>query len=163
MTETAWDADLEHPWASRWRIPRVPTEYPNWRYEVALVVPTDDRNWHPYTFTEPTEVEAEIIASLIEYRCTYYNDGWRKQMLERPFDVDGTTNTIILARTERGWKYRRMSFQHGLWPGKGGLQELEYPANRTGLLALLDHIYDIDRRWPAWKAERPVFAEGVAS
>ncbi|WP_280389877.1 hypothetical protein [Nocardia wallacei] len=153
---TEYDADMEHPWAKQWRIPRVTSTHPDWRYEVALVVPSGGVGILADSLKEPTEAEARIIGSYIDYRRAYYRDSWRAKMLERPFDIDGTTNTTILALTEQGWKYRRASYQHGLWPfWNNPEKQAEYPPTPAGLVALLDHINKYGRDWPGWKAARP--------
>lgn len=153
-----FDADLDHPWAKRWRIPRVTTDYPRWKYEVALVVPivTDLPITQPEKATlEPTEVEAAIVGSYIDYRREYYNEGWKAKMLRRPFDVDGSTNTTILALTGQGWKYRKATHQHGLWPfWNMPEKQAEFPPTPAGLIALLDHINFVGR-WDDWKAAHP--------
>lgn len=161
MTTAEFDADTTHPWATRWRIPRVTTSHPEWRYEVALVVPRpDDPLLLDGELLEPTEIEAEIIGSFIDYRRSYYREGYAAEKLERAFDVDGTTNTVILAKNVQGWRYRRASYQHGLWPlWNNPEKQAEFPPTRAGLAALLDHINNLGRSWSEWKAEHPLPAE----
>jgi hypothetical protein len=136
-TEFAHDADLTHPWAQRYRIPLVRTPYPAWRYEVALVIPSDEQPdlWHA---TWPTEDEAELIGSAIEFRRSWYREGYAAKMLERPLDVDSTTNSLILLRnSERGWQYRLASYEHGPWPY--GESPIRFGLDRNGLQALPDY------------------------
>lgn len=151
-----FDADLEHPWAKQWRIPRVTTTHPRWKYEVAVVVPDPTDRYDLYRATEPSEDEARIIASYIDFRRDYYREYWKAKMLERPFDVDSGTNTTILGLTPDGWKYRRATHQHGLWPlWNMPEKQAEYPPTPAGLIALLDHINNFAGRWPEWKAAHP--------
>jgi hypothetical protein len=167
MPDRQFDADTEHPWAKQWRIPRVTTTHPRWRYEVALVVPmvTDLPTTYPEReLLEPAEADAPIIGSYIDYRRDYYREGWKAKMLERAFDVDDSTNTVILGLTAQGWKYRRASYEHGLWPFWNMPEEqAKYPGTPAGLVALLDHI-NWAGKWPEWKAAHSeVFAETDAS
>lgn len=156
-----FDADATHPWAIRWRIPRVATSYPRRQYEVALVVPTGVHLKIDGETLEPSEIEAEIIGSYIDYRRASYREHWQRQMLKRPFDIDDGTNTVVLAKTAHGWKYRRLSHQFGLWPFHWANPEkqAEFPPTAVGLVALLDHINHDGARWTTWKTEHPLPAE----
>jgi hypothetical protein len=158
MPVRTYDADPTHPWAQRWRIPRVTNSYPRWQYEVAVVIPTPgDTFLLDGVLTEPSEHEAEIIGSLIEYRRAYYNETWAARMLTEPFDVDDGTNTVILAKAEQGWKYRRMTHRHGLWPfhWNNPEQQAEFPPTPAGLVALLGHVNHNGRQWAQWKTDHP--------
>ncbi|NKY60431.1 hypothetical protein [Nocardia flavorosea] len=150
-----FDADTEHPWAKQWRIPRVHSSHPRQQYEVAVCVPDPDDHTNLWDYREPPEDAARIIGSYIDYRRSYYNDGWQRRMLARPFDIDDSTNTVILALTPHGWKYRRMTHRHGLWPFYDDPRQDDFPPTAAGLVALLDHICEYGRDWPGWKAEHP--------
>lgn len=134
------DADLEHPWAKKYRIPLVSTLYPRWRYEVALAVPRDD---DLYRLVWPTEDEARAIGIYIDHRRNWYREGYRQRMLARPLDVDSGTNTVVLAKNEDGWHYRRDSWTSGgLWfPGIHHPEEIRapYTPDLAGLLAVIRH------------------------
>ncbi|MGH3479680.1 MAG: hypothetical protein ACRDQD_22940, partial [Nocardioidaceae bacterium] len=80
MTEMFTDADLTHEWVARWRIPMVTNPFPRWKYEVALVVPTGEPAG-VYATIWPDETEAEVIGSYIDYRRSYYREGYAKAML----------------------------------------------------------------------------------
>ena len=72
-------------------------------------------------------------------------------MLERPFDVDDSTNTVVLLRTAAVWAYARTSWDHGR-------QFVASPVRSpdvAGLIALLDHVNRDSSTWVAWKAARP--------
>lgn len=133
------DADLTHPWATKWRIPLVATPYPRWFYEVALVVPRGEFEWLNVVW--PTDDEAEIIGSYIDYRRDYYRESHQRKMLARALDVDGSTNTVILAKTEAGWRYRCASWTSGgLWPYLDNAdQQANYPPTRAGLIEIIRH------------------------
>lgn len=155
MTKT-FDADLDHPWVERYRIPRVTTSYPGWRYEVALVVPTPGDTFKlDGELLEPTEAEAEIIAAVIEERCARaYGPAWRKKMRERAFDVDSGSNTLILAKTPAGWRYRRATFRDGLCPPYDEPdKQAQFPPSAAGLVTLLVDVCGAS--WQTWMADHP--------
>ena len=159
MTTTAeFDADLTHPWAQRWRIPRVTSPYPDKKYEVALCVPDPADPSNLWGATEPSEEEARIVAWFLEWRMSYYREGWQAKMRERPFDIDSGTNTVILMRAGWGWTYRRMTYDAGPRPYWNEERRHQYPPNSDGLLALLDYLGECTT-WPEWKAEHPLPAE----
>jgi len=120
------EADLEHEWAKRWRIPLVHSWNPRWKYEVALVVPPVTV-WDHINFVWPTEAEAAVIGWFIECRMDYYNDRWRKQMRHRPLDVDDSTNTVILAKVDDHWHYAMATWRSG-----PPLAPLPYPTENAG-------------------------------
>lgn len=158
------DADLTHAWVARWRIPLLANPFPRWNYEVALVVPRGDRA-DLYGTVWPDESEAEVIGSFIDYRRSYYRDGYAKEMLERQFDVDATTNTVILLKTETGWRYRRASFTSGgVWPYfDDAVEQAKYPPTKAGLVALIRRINDLGCSFAHWADAHPeVWAEAVA-
>lgn len=151
-------ADTTHPWAHRWRMPRIATSHPHRQYEVAVVVPTPGESFrYDGVLLEPTELEAEIIGSYIDYRRSAYREGYQARMLEQTFDVDDTTNTVVLAKNAQGWRFRRASFQHGLWPFPDRPdRQSEFPPTPDGLVALLDHINHDARDWVQWKRDHPI-------
>jgi hypothetical protein len=129
--EFADDADLTHPWAARYRIPVIAEHHPRWSYEVALVVPdpAEDYSFRTRVPVWPTEDEAALIAVAIAHRMEYYRDSWAAKMRERPLDVDSTTNTLILRKTDKGWDYSRRS-----WTQPWSVET--YPT----LIQLLNHV-----------------------
>lgn len=154
-----FDADTTHPCAQRWRIPRVTSPYPRWKYEVALCVPDPADPSNLWGVIEPTDAEAAIIGSFIDCRRAWYSEQYQRRMLEQVFDVDSGTNTVVLAKTEQGWKYRRMTHQDGLWPHWNDPErQAEFPPSPAGLDALIDHLA-WGGLWSTWKAEHPMPAE----
>jgi hypothetical protein len=147
------EADQHDPLA-KLRIPVLQNPYPMWKYEVCVVIidPADDsldaRTFGPAL--RPTDLEVKQILAELDYRMDWYRESWKAKMRERPLDVDSGTNTLILQkRAEGDWRYRRMSFEHGLWPFYNMTQ-------RFTLEALLDHINDlVPEKWAAWKARYP--------
>lgn len=141
---------LDHDWVRKYRIPMVASEYPRWHYEVCLVVPAEDHKHPSLEFLWPNEDEAELIGRAIEHRMLWYRESWRDKMREQPLDVDGTTNTLILAKTNEGWQYRKRTWEHGLWPktclpGHRETPKPFFPPNTEGLKTLLDR----ELRWAA--------------
>lgn len=154
--ETDWpyDADRDDP-LTKLRIP-VTCFNPGWIYTVAF-----DRVSDIGSNERPTDAEAAMIASYIEfYRTWWYNPTWQAKLLERPFDIDGGCNTVILHKYGADdWAYRRRSWEYG---------PLFVPAyDRTEnwpLLRVLDRSITVldepHKEWEAWKAAHPeVFTE----
>jgi hypothetical protein len=151
---TGWpfdDADQDDP-LTVLRIPVVRTSHPRWKYEVALVIGSEDETiWKPGL--RPDEPEVRQIVAELEWRMTYYNEGWKAKMRRRPLDVDSSTNTVVLQKfAEDDWRYRRASHEHGMWPFYNN-------PKRFTLEALLDHINDYgdepNPKWRAFKAAHP--------
>lgn len=157
----AHDADLTHPWAVRYRIP-VLTELPQWNYEVALIVPpAEPREWDRLKAIWPTEEEAEVIGSYIDYRRAWYREDLAARKLQRPLDVDAGTNTVTLVKTENGWRYQRATWtMHGFWPLLNQPEfQATYTPDKAGLIALInkdntfgDNLY---HRMVDHQAQRP--------
>jgi hypothetical protein len=164
MPDDDWpfDADQHDPLA-KLRIPVVRNAYPRWKYEVCVVIidpadtSLDARTFGPALRPDDREVK-QILAEL-DYRMAYYNESWTAKMRRRPLDVDGSTNTLVLQKLAEGdWRYRRMSFEHGLWP-------FYNMTERFTLEALLDHVNDfggtVNEKWAAHKARYPGVFTGV--
>jgi hypothetical protein len=151
MRGFADDADLTHPWAEKYRIPLICTSHPAWKYEVALVVPDPTDQLDLYQAVWPDESEAEVIGYAIEARVRWYRQSWRDKMRERPLDVDGGTNTLILLKRAKGWRFRRASWTEG--PLFAPYPVDTFPPTRAGLIALLDKELPFSDDWAAVKAE----------
>lgn len=149
------EADLKHPWAARYRIPLIDHLWPGWKFEVALVRP---RRRELYGAVWPTEQEATIIGSFIDYRRNYYTDIWQARMLERPLDADSGTNTVILLKTADGWRYRKATWSTGSWPyiDTDPAVAARFTPDAVGLVAIIDHEQNyggewVSPRYAAWK------------
>lgn len=157
-TDWPYDARRDDP-LTRLRIP-VTTSYPGWRYLVAFDgVPIHDGD----LMERPDERETAILASYIEYtRVHWFGDGhYAQRLLQRPFDIDGGHNTLILRKWGEGdWAHRRDSWR------SGPAFVPEHPRFRSGatpplgLVALLDDIHTYGGKEPLkdsveWKDARP--------
>lgn len=149
------EVDFDHPWAKEGRIPLIHGFLSSrGRYEVALVVPDEADYWlYPGELLFPTEEEASLVTDYINYRRSYYNQMWQRKMLEYPLDVDSSTNTVYLAKTDKGWVYSRASWQSPpFYPTPSA--EKQYP----DLAELLDKINTfgdvIYHGWVEWKETR---------
>lgn len=136
------------------RIPLIGNPYPYWCYITAVVVRSDQRLW---AGARPTDDELRVVASYHDEYCAHwYGDNWfRRQMAERPFDIDGGANGRVLIKYQHGgWAYRHASWRVGptFWPMPGD--------EPMGLVAVLDHEKWLGRdRWERWKADHAeVFA-----
>lgn len=154
--ETGWpyDAIQDDPLTTL-RIPVVRSAWPWWKYEMCVVITepgTEESRWE-LSALRPNPREIAQLAAELEYKMAWYNDGWKAQMRKRPLDIDSGTNTVILQKVAEGdWRYRKMTFQHGLWP----FYNME---QRFTLEQLLDHINDWgdspNPRWREFKAAHP--------
>lgn len=155
--EFADDADLTHPWVAAYRIP-LTSRHPRWRYEVALVSADADSYMPEHARAVlPTEAEAHVISSYIDFRRSWYTPHHAQGKLDRPLDTDEGTNTVILLRTSSTWTYARASWTAGptFAPTPGLTPDV------TGLIALLDLVNKDSTRWTAWTHAHPrVFAQG---
>lgn len=156
MADTEWpyDADQHDPLTAL-RIPVVRSPVPDKAYLAVVLAETDNAIW---PCSRPTDAEAAMIASYIGYLCSDYRPGWRKAMLERPFDLDGAMATrVFRKRPDGGWCYRLDTWQYGpFWapPDNGD------PANVLDLEAVLDRLVTYDAKmtpqpWLDWKAAHP--------
>lgn len=161
-----YDAEQDDPLTAM-RIPVVGTVFPGWYYLVALCI-----NENPDTMLwpglRPTDHEAAMVRSLIDYERSRYNPGWVARDLDsRPFDIDGGFNGItLIKRGEGDWAFRRTTWQRGptLIPFTlEGHRGYEPPMDLPALCDRIHRIVDAPfHGWVEWKAAHPeVF--GVAA
>jgi hypothetical protein len=159
------EVDLEHEWATKYRLPLLRHWYPAWKYEIALVVPPVEL-WDHIEFTWPTDDEARFLAHVLAYRMDYYNERWRQKMQQRPLDVDSGSNTMIVAKIGDAWHYRLSTWRAGpqLWPAPLAVREgrAEPFVGLDGLRRLVDH-HGRHGTWPRWIAEHPFKLTEVTS
>jgi hypothetical protein len=150
-----FDADRDDPLTAL-RIPVVTSAYPDWKYEVCVMIAEgEDALWPSL---RPDEHEVQQILAYLDYRMEYYNEGWKAKMRRRPLDVDASTNTVVLRkRPDGGWCYRRWTWM------TGPLMVPEPDGERLSLEALLDRINDLlPEKWQAHKANYPeAFSAGT--
>lgn len=142
--------------ATKLRIPLIGCPYPSWCYITAVVVSQEPHLWHGLL---PTDDELRAVASYHQaYLDYWYSPNWIKQMVNRPFDVDGAAHGRILIKYPHGgWGYRKASWRSGcdFVP--------QWGAEPFSLLAVLDREQTIGtepaQRWQQWKGEHAeVFA-----
>jgi hypothetical protein len=105
----------------------------------------------------PSEKEALIIASYIDYKRSWSSVTMQQRMLSEPYDVKPGFNTIVLhKKAANQWTFRRSSWT-GKWPPRGGW---------CSLVELLDGEQSLGEpepavEWITWKTKRPwIFGEG---
>lgn len=159
--DTAWpyDAVQDDP-LTKLRIP-VTTSHPEWVYLVAF-------NGKPLfdddLMARPDETETRMLASMVEYTRQYwFNAGYQKRLLERPFDIDGGHNTLILRKWgENDWAYRRRTWEIGpqFVPVSPRLRDADSRLGPLTLAELLDLVHRYGEAepipaWQEWKAAHP--------
>lgn len=108
------DVDMNHPWVEKYRLPVIDSTNPRYGYIVSVVVPREDDEYAKlFNLAAPTDAEAAVIGSYLEYKVETlgYRSGYLAKMRERALDVDDTINTITLVkRTDGSWAYSRITW-----------------------------------------------------
>lgn len=146
-TDWPYDADRDHPLAAL-RIP-VTSSHPDYWYLIAF-----DRE----STAQPTDAEAKMLASYLDFVREWFNESWKKRMLAKPLDTDPGQNTVIFHKWADGdWGYRRATHVYGplFWPGYPGGDRRLGPYSLPALLDHLQQYGDDEPRpaWVKWKAE----------
>lgn len=155
-TELAGICDALPPAYRQRRIPRVTTSHPRWVYLLAVLVPDPTDDLDLYGAAEPDADEVAAIARYLDYAREFYNDQWVRRMMDRPLDVVGGHNTVVLAKraSDGGWSYRRSTWTIG----PRFSPTIDRPP--LDIHALLDHIETIGdgvyRRWTEFKDAHPL-------
>lgn len=144
------DVDLDHPWVKKYRLP-VSEVATNKCYFMELrLPPTEDNKWNGLAM--PTEEEAALLGSYLEYRIDRYGfyEHIIKQMREKPLDTDSLVNTVTFYKYKNdAWRYQMLTWQHGAWPFFNA--EKQY----YSLMELLDKIEvfcdEPNAEWIQWK------------
>lgn len=161
--EWPYDADQHDPLTAM-RIPVVGTIHPRYCYLVALCVNEDPETmlWHGL---RPTEHEAAMVRSLIDYQRSRFNPGYVARTLDsRPLDIDGGHNTLtLIKRGEGDWAYRRDTWEFGPPLVPNTWQGMEQPLDLPGLLDRINGYgnkgAEPNPNWEHWKADHAdVFA-----
>ena len=158
MSVTAFeDVMMDHPWVEKHRLPVTRTLWPRNNFFVTVTVPSPEKEASQfYMVTTPTDEEAAIIASFLQYtiaRQRYY-DSFLSRMAEKELDVDPGFNTIsIIKRKDGTWAYKRLTWTQGHSPFPGS------DLSKNSVMELLDYIEnncmtnEPDEKWTAWKKE----------
>jgi hypothetical protein len=150
-TKTDWpyDADRDDPLTAL-RIP-VTGSHPNRWYLIAF-----DRD----SEARPTDDEAAMLVSYLDYTRAWYREYWQEKMLAEPLDHDAGHNTVIFHKWADGdWGYRRATHEIGplFFPGAPWMRERKAgPFTLAGLLDWIDGGgMEPSKRWTEWKANHP--------
>lgn len=154
------DIDMDHRWVKEYRLPVLDFQVAYHGYVVAVVVPPQEMlDSEFYGLTLPTDEEAKVIASFLEYTKTRMGNSPSKlaQMAERPIDVDNTWNTIIIMKRKNGtWAYCR-----NLWTMPPSPQP-QWDKQCRSVVEILDYIENDYKtgepveEWTAWKQEHDI-------
>lgn len=104
------EVDFTHPWVAKYRVPVVTDIRLGTYWIAALVVPDPNDAYNTYGFQEPDEQDAELVGKYIAYRKSWYGGAYLRKMNERSLDVDSGSNTIVFAKTARGWVKSRQNW-----------------------------------------------------
>lgn len=171
--KTGWpfDAIQDDPLTAL-RVPVVTSFNPMWKYVAAYLNPVEEGPDYlkgpPFGSLErPTDAEAAMIASFIrEYIEHWFNERYKRQLAERPLDVDSGCKTIVFIKYGRDdWGYRVTTWEYGhtFVPPPPSFRE-RHPEEACGgplsLLQVMDRKHTIGddgpmRHWVEWKATHP--------
>lgn len=153
------DVQLDHPWAQKYRLPVLNSWYPQFYYIITVAVPyPDDVEYAVFDDIEmPTEEEAAMLGSYLQYKKTMYNPGYITRELDsKPLDIDsGVNTTSFVKRNKWRWGYVRSTWRNSNpVPGYGYKHLID---DLEELLDLVEyHLPDRpSTRWSQWKAEHP--------
>jgi hypothetical protein len=156
MSTAAWEYDAEQgELALKYRIPLVHTSHPSWNYLVSVCV------WDLYRAQRPTDDEARMIGSFIDYQRSRYRAHWQEKLRTRPFDMDGGFNSLTLIKhANGGWGYRRRTWEYG------PMFVPSWEDDPESLEAVLDRIYTYGDHlmgdWAQWKVDHPEVFGGAS-
>ena len=143
-TEWPYDAPRDDPLTAL-RIP-VTSLNPGWIYLVSLSNEGE----------RPTDDEAAALACYIDYqRNHWFNEAYKRKLLERPFDIDGGHNTTIFHKYGTDdWGHRKRTWTMGpyIWPAYNRTETLTLIQLMDHLHTFTDHLY---KPWAEWKADHP--------
>lgn len=127
--------DVTHPWTVSYRVPIVPNFHVRWAFVAVLLSPEnmEDNFWG---LQEPEEEDVKLLGLYIHYLLRrWYIARYVKSLEDLPVDIDPGVNTLTFAKAERGWVYRRASWEAPLF-SPTIVSETQYAT----LLELLDSI-----------------------
>lgn len=158
MATDPYEGVVRDDFAESLRLPLVTSPYPRWHFITAVVVGED--LWQA---VRPTDDELRVVASFHdEYVAYWYQEsGFKKLMMERPFDVDGGANgRILMKRADGDWAFRRRS-----WVGMEFVPAWNAePQSLTWVLDKMHNIVDkLTDHWVQWKTDHPDLFPAVKS
>lgn len=100
----------------------------------------------------PTDAEARILVSLIDYLRQRYREPWPTRMLAEPLDADAGHNTHIFHKCgENDWGYRWSTWDSPRF-SRGRTERHPQPLT---LVQAIDRCRLGDRAWEEWKTAHP--------
>lgn len=150
------DIVVRDEFAESLRLPLISTPYPRWCYITAVVV-NPESQLPGWAGVRPTDAELCAVASFHqEYIDNWYNEGWKRKMRARPFDLDCVANGRYLIKYPHGgWGYR-----HATWQGGPDFVPLAREEPQS-LLTVLAREHAHSPRWDGWVAHHPEVFEAV--
>ncbi len=100
----------------------------------------------------PSDEELKQMRSYQEFRVRHtYAESYQEVVLKRELPYDNGHNTVIYKKSERGWLFRRSSWENPLlfFPSP-----TESERSHT-LVEIIDGDENFCREWDKWKRERP--------
>jgi hypothetical protein len=145
--------DLQHPWVTKYRVPPVDSLYPSFAFIASLATGGDMLD----NFLAPTDEDAALVGAYIDYYKSYwYGDSYLRQLAQYPLDLDGGANTTSFALSNKGWVYRKSTWQ--------GQPQFPYWNSEIQYGTLLDLINSIETRsdnginprWTSYKLDHNI-------
>jgi hypothetical protein len=100
------DVQLDHSWVEKYRLPVVEGFHTQWNYYASIAVPLEEENF--YKLEMPTEEDAQLLGSYIEYKIDYWKFGasYLDKLRSEPLDVDSVSTLSVGHVIGKGWQYR---------------------------------------------------------
>lgn len=146
--------DINHDvsWTRDLRLPVIDSFHPRLYYIVTLAYPREGENLLYPDTAVPTDEEARIIASYMEYRMAKfdYRPWWAERVHAGAFDVDPGVNTVsFMKRLDGTWVYVRAS-----WRNSFPFPYPDSPFKFHNVHEILDHLTEYETEtWSQWKSE----------
>lgn len=175
---TAWpfgtDAIQDDPLTAL-RIPVVTSFNPSWHYVAAYLGTSADTGntfdppWPFASAERPTDDEAQMLVSfLAEHRQYWFgNEGYARQMNQRPLDIDSGWNTTVFIKYAEGdWGYRRCSWIYGATFAPDPPNVRDRNLAPLTLEQVMDRAHSCGNQpshhWQQWKTNHPDIFGGAS-
>lgn len=146
--------DINHdvPWTRELRLPVIDGFHPRLSYIITLAYPREQEYQLYPDMDIPTDEEARILASYMQYRMDKfdYRPWWNERVRSGAFDVDPGINTVSFMKRKNGtWVYVRLSWRNSIpFPYHNS------PEQFHSVHEVLDHLTEYEKEsWAKWKEE----------